>query len=187
LTSAVLEPAPAAGTDDPELGTVRQGSLAVRDALLRARIDFVVHLPDSVLWQVPPLLGRMGVATYVCAREDEGVAMAAGAWLAGRRSVILMEGSGLGLSGLILARCQIQRTPMLVVASHTLALGEAFDYHAATRLAGMGTLSGLNIPAVIVHDPRLLGPSVEQAAVTVQGQRSIVGVLVPEFVMDPLP
>jgi sulfopyruvate decarboxylase subunit alpha len=178
---------PAVGSTDPEIGSVRAGSVAVRDALLRAGIDFVVHLPDSVLWQVPVLLERAGVATYVCAREDEGVAMAAGAWLAGRRSAILMEGSGVGLAGLILARCQIQRTPLLVIASHGLALGEPFDYHGATRLAGVGVLGGLNIPSVVVHDPRLLGVSVEQAAVTVQGQRSIVGVFVPDFVMDQLP
>lgn len=187
MTGTVAERDPAAGTNDPEIGSVRQGSLQIRDALLRAGIDFVVHLPDSVLWQVPPLLERAGVATYVCAREDEGVAMAAGAWLTGRRSAILMEGSGLGLSGLILARCQIQRTPLLVIASHALALGEPFDYHGATRLAGAGVLAGLNIPSVVVQDPRLLGTSVEQAAVTVQGQRSIVGVFVPDFVMDPLP
>ena len=187
MTAPVAERDPAVGSNDAELGTIRAGSVAIRDALLRAGIDVVIHLPDSVLWQVPALLERAGVSTFVCAREDEGVAMAAGAWLAGRRSVILMEGSGLGLSGLILARCQIQRTPLLVIASHALALGEAFDYHGATRLAGAGVLNGLNIPSVVVHDPRLLGSSVEQAAVTVQGQRSIVGVFVPDFVMDPLP
>ena len=31
---------------------------------------------------------------------------------------------------------------MLVIASHALALGEPFDYHGATRLAGIGVFPG---------------------------------------------
>ena len=123
-----------------DLGEIRPGSRVITRALLRAGIDFLVHLPDSVLWQVPELMAEQGVASYVCAREDEGVAICTGAYLAGRRPAILMEGSGIGLSGLILARAQLQRTPMLLIASHALALGEPFDYHGATRLAGIGRL-----------------------------------------------
>jgi hypothetical protein len=52
------------------------------------------------------------VQTVVCAREDEGIAIAVGAWLGGRTAVALMEGSGIGYSGLILARAQLQRTPI---------------------------------------------------------------------------
>ena len=41
-----------------------------------------------------------------------------------------MEGSGLGLSGLILARGMVQRTPLLLLMGHADALGGQFDYHA---------------------------------------------------------
>ena len=60
-----------------------------------------------------------------CAREDEGIAIAVGLQLGGRTAVCMMEASGLGYSGLILARAQVQRTPVIIVASHTAGAGRA--------------------------------------------------------------
>ena len=69
-----------------------------------AGIDFAVFLPDSMLDGVEQLMiERGGIDTYQCSREDEGVAMAMGAFLVGKRPVALMEGSGIGMSALILS------------------------------------------------------------------------------------
>ncbi len=164
---------------------MRPGSRAIAAAVTRAGIRFVVHLPDSTLWEVPRLLADESEMTVItCAREDEGIAIAAGMFLGGGMAVALMEGSGLGYSALILARLQLQRSPVLVVASHSLALGEAHDYHGATRMAATAVLNGLGIPFVIATEGRVLGTFVEQAAVTARGQRTPVCVLVPDFVMD---
>src|SRR5215813_2515608 len=104
-------------------------------ALRASGVDFAVYVPDSLLDAVERLLeADPDVQTLVCSREDEGVAIAMGACLGGRLAVALMEGSGLGLSGLILARGLLQRTPLLLIASHDRALGEQFNYHGATRL-----------------------------------------------------
>lgn len=174
----------AAGAIDLPDEAIRPGSRAIRDGLLAAGVDLVVHLPDSVLWQVPVLMAREGVTTVVCAREDEGVAIAAGAFLTGRLAAMVMEGSGVGLSGLILARIQLQRTPVLILASHSMVLGEPHDYHGATRLAGTGIFSGLGLPHMIVNDHRMLASATEQAAITARGQKSVVGLFFPDFVMD---
>src|SRR3954471_20720021 len=67
-----------------------------------AGINFAVFLPDSMLDGVEQLLLARGeVACYQCSREDEGIAMAMGAFLVGKKPVALMEGSGIGLAGLI--------------------------------------------------------------------------------------
>lgn len=164
---------------------MRPGSEAIAAALTRAGIKFVVHLPDSTLFEVPRLLsGQAGIRVVGCTREDEGIAIAAGAFLGGSLAAALMEGSGIGYSALILARIQIQRTPLLLIASHSAALGERHDYHGATRVVGPGVLTGLGIPFVVAYDARLLGGFVEQAAVTARGQRTVVAVLVPDYVMD---
>jgi hypothetical protein len=94
-----------------------------------------------------------------------------------------MEGSGVGYCGLILARAQLQRSGFLLVASHSPALGEAHDYHASSRLAGAGVLGGLGIPYVVPSTTETLVEAVEQGLVTVRGQRSVVGVLVPPFLV----
>jgi sulfopyruvate decarboxylase TPP-binding subunit len=147
-------------------------------------VDFAVYLPDSTLPPVERLLNAdPDVQTVVCAREDEGIAIAVGAWLGGRTAVALMEGSGIGYGGLILARAQLQRTPILVVASHTRALDEPYDFHAATRIVGEGVLVGLGIPYVIVTEARQLRTIAARALATVRGQRSCVGLLLPNYVI----
>ena len=93
--------------------------------------DLAVYLPDSVLYRTMWLLeADPAIDSVVCSREDEGVAIAVGASLAGRLPVALMEGSGLGYCGLILARAAIHRTSLVIIASHSPMLGERFDFHA---------------------------------------------------------
>jgi sulfopyruvate decarboxylase TPP-binding subunit len=155
---------------------------AVHAALRAGGVDFAVSLPDTVLHPVDRLLATdPGVQAFVCSREDEGVAMAVGAYLGGKVPVALMEGSGVGYCGLVLARAQIQRTPLLLLASHNGALGEAFDFHGASRAAAEGVLRGLGIPHVLLGDRAQAARLVEQALVTVLGQKTVVGVLVPPY------
>ena len=147
-------------------------------------IDFAVYLPDSLLSPIDALLeADPEVQSVVCSREDEGIAIAMGAYLGGKLPVALMEGSGLGLSGLILARGLLQRTPLLIVASHNRVLGEQFDYHGATRMVGEATLAGLNIPYAVVNDPDKIETVVREAILTIKGQRLPVGLFVPRHLL----
>src|SRR5215469_14320628 len=117
---------------------------AMHEGLRAGHVEHCIYVPDSVMG---PLTDRCekdsSIETLVCAREDEGMAIAAGLFCAGKRSVVMMEASGIGLSGLILARCQMQRTPVFIIASHGGLLGEAFDFHGATIASGRGVLAGL--------------------------------------------
>jgi sulfopyruvate decarboxylase TPP-binding subunit len=159
-------------------------AVAIHDGLRAGGIDFAVYLPDSVLHPVMTAVeADPSIDSVVCTREDEGVAIAAGAALAGRTPAVLMEGSGLGLSGLILARTIIHHVPLLIVASHNRLLGEARSFHAATNLAAEATLTGLGIPHLLVTDRDRLAELVEQAAVTAAAQRVVVGLLIPPHVM----
>lgn len=139
-----------------------------------------MFLPDSVLSGVERLLlGDPEVDTVVCAREDEGIAIAVGASLAGRFPVALMEGSGVGYSALMLARAVSQRTPLLLVFSHTRADSSPFDYHATSRVAGEAVCGGLAIPVVVVGEEADIARSrVEHAGRMAAGQRAVVAVAV---------
>lgn len=143
-------------------------------------ITFGVYLPDSVLYQTERLIeADPDIASIVCSREDEGVAIATGASLAGERVVVLMEGSGMGLSGLILARAQSQRTPLLLMFSHVRSRGDRFDYHLSSRLAGEGTCIGLGIPYERAYSTDGLSNLVQEMIQTAIGQRTIVALAVP--------
>src|SRR5437773_1778605 len=68
-------------------------------------VNFAVLVPDTILYALDELLlDDPAVETMVCSREDEGIGIAIGAYYGGRKPVVLMEGSGLGLSSLVLAR-----------------------------------------------------------------------------------
>ncbi len=164
------------------------GALELYRGLKAGGIDFAVYLPDSTLPPVERLLrADPDIQTVQCAREDEGIAIAAGAYLGGKTPVALMESSGLGYAALILARAQVQRTPVLLIASRNRVLDEPYDYHAASRLVGEGVLGGLGIPYLVAEDATRLATIVEKAAVTVRGQRSCVGLLLPNFVVQEDP
>lgn len=162
----------------------QQGARGVYNGLKAAGIEFAVSLPDATLGPVDALLqADDDVQHAMCSREDEGVAMAVGAYLGGKLPVALMEGSGVGYCGLILARAQAQRTPVLLLVGHSRVLGEQFDFHAATLLAGEGVLRGLGIPYLVMDDPSRTALIVEQAAWTMRGQKTCVGLLVPPYLL----
>jgi sulfopyruvate decarboxylase subunit alpha len=163
----------------------RQETLeAFYDGFKAAGIDFAVFLPDSMLDGVEQLMiERGGIETYQCSREDEGIAMAMGAFLVGKRPVALMEGSGIGMSALILARGIVQKTPTLLIAGHNSTLGERYDYHGATRLVTEPVLRALDIPCYVLFDPGEIRKVIVEAQATIEGQRIPVGILVPSHVI----
>jgi sulfopyruvate decarboxylase subunit alpha len=150
---------------------------------MRAGVDACVYLPDSCLTPVIRAFQSSGKITMIpCAREDEGVAIAVGLDLGGRTAVCLMEASGIGYSGLILARAQVQRTPVVIVASHTGGAGEPHDYHGATVLLAEGVFSGLGIPYEIATETQSLELLMYRVVQTARGQRTVFGLLIPPFV-----
>jgi sulfopyruvate decarboxylase TPP-binding subunit len=56
--------------------------------LKQARIGQVSYVPDAGHGQL--------IETTVLTTEEEGVALAAGAWLGGQRAVLLLQSSGVG-------------------------------------------------------------------------------------------
>lgn len=153
-------------------------------ALREAGISFAAHLPDTINY---PLIRALeqdpSFISVSCSREDEGVAAAMGAYLGGRWPVLLTEGSGLGLSALALARAVVQRTPMLILASHNSALGERHDYAAATRRVTEPLLQALTIPYVIAMTAAEIPMLIREAQMTVYGDRRPVAVLLPRHVL----
>jgi sulfopyruvate decarboxylase TPP-binding subunit len=149
-----------------------------------AGINFAVYLPDSMLDGIEQLIVDRGeIPIYQCSREDEGVGMAMGAYLVGKKPVAMMEGSGIGLSALVLARGIVQKSPTLIVAGHNSTLGERHDYHGATRLVAEPVLRALGIPYHVVLDPSHIRTVVVEAQHTIDGQRIPVAILVPSHVI----
>lgn len=152
--------------------------------LVAGGVSHFIYVPDSAMGLLSGHAERdPAMTTIVCAREDEGVAIAAGLFVAGKRSVLTMEASGIGYSGLILARCAIQRTPVLIIASHGGLLGERFDYHGATIASGRGVVNGLGIDHLVLRADDDAEETARLALDTVHGQRTHFVIFVPPHVM----
>jgi sulfopyruvate decarboxylase subunit alpha len=150
---------------------------------VRANVEACVYLPDSGLTHIiRAFQAQPGMTIVPCAREDEGIGVAVGLQLGGRRTICLMEASGIGYSGLILARAQAQRTPVVVIASHSRGGGEPFDYHGATVRVSEGMFKGLDIPYEIATEQTALDLALFRIVQTAQGQRTIFGLLLPPHV-----
>ncbi len=86
-------------------------------ALQDIGFDFFTGVPDSILAGVIDVLMERRLFTPAV-REDEAVAMAAGAYMAGKVPVVLMQNSGLGTSLNALTSLNlIYRQPCLLIIS----------------------------------------------------------------------
>jgi sulfopyruvate decarboxylase TPP-binding subunit len=100
----------------------------------------------------------------VLTSEQEGIAIAAGAWLGGQRSVILMQSSGVGNCINMLSLATIGRFPLLMLVTMR---GEWSEFNPWQVPMGRGTQAALEAVRVTVmraDEPDNLVETVEAAA-----------------------
>ena len=77
--------------------TSRDWPLDIYNALKDARVAQLCYVPDAGHSRLIQLShADRDIKTTVLTTEEEGVALAAGAWLGGDRAVLLMQSSGVG-------------------------------------------------------------------------------------------
>lgn len=124
----------------------------VHRALGKAQVRIVGYVPDAGHSRLIELCqGDRKMLSVVLTTEEEGIGLAAGAWLGGEKSVLLMQSSGVGnvinAAGL-LKTCRI---PLLLIVTMR---GEEGEFN--TWQVPMGTAT----PAVL----EAMGVSVQRAA-----------------------
>jgi sulfopyruvate decarboxylase alpha subunit len=88
------------------------------DALIAADVRQATYVPDAGHARLIELLqANADVRTTVLSTEEEGVAIAAGAWAGGQRSVLLMQSSGVGNCINMLSLIANCRMPFLTVVT----------------------------------------------------------------------
>ena len=90
----------------------------VFQALVELDVRQVAYVPDAGLVRlIKACRGHPSMATVVLTSEEEGVALLAGAWLGGRRGVLLMQGSGIGNCVNMLSLTRTCSFPLLIVVT----------------------------------------------------------------------
>jgi sulfopyruvate decarboxylase alpha subunit len=125
----------------------------IADALRRNDIRTFATVPDFIVSQVlEHLWADEGCRVVTAAREEEGLGILSGAFLAGERGALLMQNSGLGNCVNTLASLNVaSQIPVVMVISHRGDLGE---YNAAQVPMGQAAeqvLRALDVRYVTPH------------------------------------
>ena len=119
----------------------------IYDLLRAADVRQMAYVPDAGHTALINLfLADRDVVSNVLTTEEEGVAVAAGAWLGGRRSVLLMQSSGVGNCINMLSLSIIGRFPLLMLVTMR---GEWAEFNPWQTPMGRGAQSALE--AIGVH------------------------------------
>ena len=98
----------------------------VAGVLKRHKVDLVTYVPDNVLRPLIELVHTDPFFTaFAVAREEEGLGINAGAWMGGRRGILLMQTSGFATLPNVLASLPVPfQIPVLMMVSERGTLGE---------------------------------------------------------------
>jgi sulfopyruvate decarboxylase subunit alpha len=119
--------------------------------LLQQRIEPVLSLPCNMLAGIFQEIGHHPLQHIQVCREEEGVGIAAGAALAGKRPLLLMQNSGLGNSiNALMSLTSFYKLPLFILMSHRGGRGEKISAQMPMGYAAPRLLETLGIPYLTI-------------------------------------
>lgn len=120
--------------------------------LKRNGFNFYTGVPCSILGNIINHLSKSKEFTYVPAtREDEALGIAVGAYMGGKKPVVLMQNSGLGVSiNALTSLVLLYKFPMLLVISWRGYKGKDAPEHLLMGKYMLNFLRTMNIPTKIL-------------------------------------
>jgi sulfopyruvate decarboxylase alpha subunit len=140
-------------------------SQSIYRALKDAEIGQVAYVPDAGHKDLIALChADAGMRAVSLTTEEEGVALAAGAWLGGVRAALLMQSSGLGNCINMLSLVEECRFPLLMIVTMRGQWGETNPWQVPMGQGAAAVLDACGVIVQPVDAPRDLAPAVEAAA-----------------------
>jgi sulfopyruvate decarboxylase alpha subunit len=158
--------------------------LEVFRTLKKAGVRQVAYVPDAGHKRLIELcLADRVLDAVVLSTEEEGIGLAAGAWLGGERSALLMQSSGVGNCINVLGMMRECRFPLLMLVTMR---GEHGEFNPWQVPMGQATGAVLAAMGVAVHEARSaeeVTPMVDAAARLAFGSYQAVAVLISQRVI----
>jgi sulfopyruvate decarboxylase subunit alpha len=151
--------------------------------LKEAGIDLVASVPDINMLQVINLLYEdKQIAHVPVGREEEGIGVCTGAYLAGKQTAMLMQNGGLlnSCNGLTTTALQFG-IPILLLIYYAGDMGDN-----AFHMVGLATepvLQGLGIKYTVMRDPAKVKQDIAGAVIAAQSSKRPVALLVTRAVL----
>ena len=171
-------------TDAPHLTLVKPAVTwpdQLFDVLKRADIRQVGYVPDAghsrliALCKADPQIQDVSLTT-----EEEGVALAAGAWLGGQRAALLMQSSGVGNCVNMLSLVRACRFPMLMLITMRGEWEEFNPWQVPMGSIVDPILKLCEAEVYRVHEPGEVAGIAERAVQQTFGDERIVAVLLSQ-------
>jgi len=123
------------------------------------------------------------VISNVLTTEEEGIAIAAGAWLGGQRSVLLLQSSGVGNCINMLSLPVIGRFPLLMLVTMRGQKGEFNPWQVPMGQATPAVLAAMGVVVHEANSAEVIAPTVDAAARLAFGSYQAVAVLISQAVI----
>ena len=125
----------------------------------------VAYVPDAGHKRLIEMAAADAQMRDIClTTEEEGIALCAGAWLGGDRSVLLMQSSGVGNCINMLSLIQVCRFPLLMLVTMRGEWGEFNPWQVPMGSTTDHVLTLSGISTVRADDPAEVGAVVSHAA-----------------------
>ncbi len=115
--------------------------------------------------------------------EEEGVALAVGAWLGGEKSVLLLQSSGVGNCINMLGTVEECRVPLLMLVTMRGQWGEFNPWQVPMAQGTAPALAGMSVVVQTVDDPADVAETVDAAARLAFNTYRAVAVLIGQRVI----
>src|ERR1700738_1737791 len=150
-------------------------------ALKAADVRHVGYVPDAGHARLLTLCaGEPGLRTGPLPSEEEGIGLAAGAWLGGERAVLLMQSSGVGNCINALAMIETCGFPFLTLVTMRGEFGEFNPWQVPMGIATPGSLELANVIVHRAREPARARDTVAGAARLAFSSYAAVAVLLPQ-------
>jgi sulfopyruvate decarboxylase alpha subunit len=152
--------------------------------LKAANVRQVGYVPDAGHKRLIEMcLADKQMRAVVLSTEEEGVGLAAGAWLGGVRSALLMQSSGVGNCINHLGTVRECRFPLLMLVTMRGQKGEFNPWQVSMGQATPTVLEAMGVVVQEANSAEEIAPTVDAAARLAFGSYQAVAVLISQAVI----
>jgi len=156
------------------------------NSLKKGSVSFVVHIPDKLLL---PLIKAMSDDSFfrcvLVTREEEGVGVAAGAYLGGKRTALVMQSTGVGNCLNALTSLNIvHQIPVLMIIS---LRGSLFEYNPADVRLGLSLqklFDAIGVPCFSPTNQEQLGRMTDGAIALMETSKLPVAIVLDRLLFS---
>ena len=156
----------------------------IHQTLANAGVSIVGYVPDAGHKRLIELCqADTGMRTVVLTTEEEGIGLAAGAWLGGAKSVLLMQSSGVGNIINVLGMVKVCRLPLVIIVTMRGEQGEFNPWQVPMGEATARTLETMGVSVRQAAASESVAPHVAKALDLAYGGETAMAVLVAQRVI----